>query len=298
MIELDTPKQKTVLFIINPVSGTGKKKNIERLIGEELDQNRYIASIQYTEKPQHAAEISRKAAQEGTDIVVAVGGDGTVNEVATGLVGTETALAILPSGSGNGLARHLGIPMKLRQAIGVLNRGRILPIDTATINGEIFVNIAGMGFDASVAKKFATAGKRGFSTYFRITAGSYRNYQPKQYRLEIDGKVIRRRALLISFANSSQFGNNISIDPAASVSDGLIDVCIVGKMPFWKLLLLAPLIFLKKIDLTRYIEIIRAKEIVVKRKKGKSIHLDGDPMKMGKELTIRVNPLSLKVVVP
>lgn len=290
--------KKKVLFIINPISGSGRQKTVERLIEEKLDQEKYIPSVQYTEKPQHATEISRQAAEAGTDIVVAVGGDGTVNEVAAGITGTDTALAILPSGSGNGLARHLGIPMRLKQAIGVINGGRIVPIDTATINGEIFVNLAGIGFDASVAKKFANAGKRGFSTYFRITARSYRQYQPKQYRLEIDGKVMRRRALLISFANSSQFGNNTSIDPAASIDDGFIDVCIVGKMPFWKLVLAAPLLFMKRFDRTRYIEIIRAKEVVVKRKKGKNIHLDGDPKRMGKELTVRINPLSLKVVVP
>ena len=142
------------------------------------------------------------------------------------------------------------------------------------------------------------AGKRGFSTYLRITASSFRHYEPKQYKLIIDGKIFRRRALLISFANSSQFGNNTSIDPSASVIDGYIDVCIVGKMPFWKAFFLAPLLFLKKFDQTRYIEIIRAKEVILKRKKGKSIHLDGDPKIMGHELTMRINPLSLNVIAP
>ena len=207
-------------------------------------------------------------------------------------------LAIVPAGSGNGLARHLKIPMNLKNAINIINRENIRKIDTATINDQLFVNVAGVGFDASVAKKFAVAGKRGFSTYLRITTDSYRNYEPKQYTLIIDGKVYKRRALLISFANSSQFGNNTVIDPSASVDDGFIDVCIVGKMPYWKAFFLAPLLFLKKFDQTRYIEIIRAKEVILKRKKGKSIHLDGDPQNMGKELTMRINPLSLNVVVP
>jgi diacylglycerol kinase (ATP) len=297
-VRVDPQSKKKILFIINPVSGTGRQRLAERLIGEELDTSRYQHSVVYTKEPLHATGLSRKAAEEGTDIVVAVGGDGTVNEVAAGVAETGTALAILPSGSGNGLARHLGIPINLKRAIGVINKGRIVPIDTATVNGEIFVNLAGVGFDASVAKKFARAGKRGFSTYVRVTATAYRQYEPKQYTLEVDGKVIRRRALLISFANSSQFGNNTSIDPAASIDDGLIDVCIVGKMPFWKLFFLAPLLFMKLFDRTRYIEIIRAKEVVLRRKKGKNIHLDGDPKTMGKELTVRVNPLSLRVVVP
>jgi YegS/Rv2252/BmrU family lipid kinase len=293
-----TTSQQHIVFIVNPVSGIGKQKVIERLIDERLDKAKFVSSIVYTNAPGHATEISRTAAADGVDIVVAVGGDGTVNETAAGLVGTSTALAIVPAGSGNGLARHLKIPMNLKHAIDIINKGKILKIDTATINDQLFVNVAGVGFDASVAKKFAVAGKRGFSTYLRITTNSYKNYEPKQYTLVIDGKVFKRRALLISFANSSQFGNNTSIDPTASVNDGYIDVCIVGKMPYWKALFLAPLLFLKKFDQTRYIEIIRAKEVILKRRKGKSIHLDGDPKVMGKELTMKINPLSLNVITP
>jgi diacylglycerol kinase (ATP) len=289
---------KRILFIVNPISGIGKQKGVEKLIAERLDKSRFLPSVAYTDAPGHATEISRNAAADGVEIVVAVGGDGTVNETAAGLVDTATALAIVPAGSGNGLARHLKIPMNLKHAIGIINHGKIKKIDTATINDQLFVNVAGVGFDASVAKKFAGAEKRGFSTYLRITTNSYKNYEPKQYTMIVDGKVIKRRALLISFANSSQFGNNTSIDPSASVSDGYIDVCIVGKMPYWKAVFLAPLLFLKKFDQTRYIEIIRAKEVILKRKKGKNIHLDGDPKVMGKELTMKINPLSLKVIVP
>ncbi len=291
-------KQKRILFIINPVSGIGRQKKVERLVGGLLDPERFHTGVAYTDAPGNATEISRKAALDGYDIVVAVGGDGTVNETASGLVGTDTALAIVPAGSGNGLARHLNIPMNLKRAIRMIGTGKIEKIDTATINDQLFVNVAGVGFDASVAKKFAVAGKRGFSTYFKITAGSYKNYKPKQYTLIIDGKTYKRRALLVSFANSSQFGNNTSINPSASVSDGYIDVCIVGKVPEWKTIFLAPLLFLKRFDRTRYVEIIRGKEVTLIRKKGKSIHLDGDPMIMGKELSIKINPLSLNVVVP
>jgi diacylglycerol kinase (ATP) len=295
---IDNTSPKRILFIVNPISGIGKHRGVEQLIADRLDSTRFISSIVYTSAPGQASDISSKAAADGLEIVVAVGGDGTVNETAAGLVGTATALAIVPAGSGNGLARHLKIPMNVKRAIDIINQDKSMKIDTATINDQLFVNLAGVGFDASVAKKFAAAGTRGFSTYLRITNNSYRHYEPKQYTLVIDGKVIKRRALLISFANSSQFGNNTSIDPAASINDGYIDVCILGKMPYWKAFFLAPLLFLKKFDQTRYIEIIRAKEVVLKRKKGKSIHLDGDPKIMGKELTMKINPLSLNVIVP
>ena len=290
--------KKRILFIVNPVSGLGKQKGLEGLLSERIDKDRFVYQVVYTDCQGHATELSRKAAAEGVEMVVAVGGDGTVNETAAGLVGTETAMGIIPAGSGNGLSRHLRIPMKIKQAIDVINQAKTMKIDTATLNDQLFVNVAGVGFDAFVAKKFSKAGKRGFSTYFRITANAYRDYKPRKYIMNIDGVEITRRALLVSFANSSQFGNNTSIDPGAAVDDGFIDVCIVGKVPFWKTGFLAPLLFIKKFDQTRYVEIIRAKEVHLIRKKGKSIHLDGDPKKMGKELTMKINPLSLKVVVP
>jgi YegS/Rv2252/BmrU family lipid kinase len=289
---------RKVLFIINPISGIGRQKQIDQLIGRTLGDASLDIEIRYTDKPGDATLLSRDASEKGYHIVAAVGGDGTVNETAAGLVGSETALAIVPAGSGNGLSRHLRIPMNLRKALEIIREGHTVKIDTATLNDQLFVNVAGVGFDASVAKKFAVAEKRGFSTYLKITTSSYLAYKPRKYTLEIDGKVIKRRALLVSFANSSQFGNNTSIDPAASVSDGFIDVCIVKKIPFWKTFFLAPLLFLKKFDRTRYIEIIRAKEVILRRKKGKSTHLDGDPKIMGKELTMKINPLSLKVIVP
>ena len=287
-----------ILFIINPVAGTKKQHAIERILGEEIDRTRYGYQVVYTEFAGHATALSRQAAAEGVDIVVAVGGDGTVNETATGLIGTETAMGIIPVGSGNGLARHLGISMKVKKAVAVINQGQVSKIDTATLNDQVFVNLAGVGFDAYVARQFARSGKRGFSTYFRITANAYKRYKPHRYTLTIDGKVIQRRALLVSFANSNQFGNNASIDSKASLVDGYIDVCIVGKIPFWKTGLLAPLLFVKKFDQTRYVEIIRAKEAHIIWRKGKSIHVDGDPKKMGKELVMKINPLSLKMIVP
>lgn len=294
----EVPLKDSILFIVNPISGNRKRRNMEMIIRKTLDPALGGPVIVFTGYQGHATEISRDAAARGAAMVVAVGGDGTVNETAAGLTGTSTVMGIIPSGSGNGLARHLKIPMNPRKAIALLSKGRVVSIDTATINDQLFVNVAGVGFDATIAKRFSMAGKRGFSTYFRITAASYRDYKPRQYRLEIDGKVYKRTALLVSFANSSQFGNNTSIDPSASVSDGLIDVCIVGKIPFWKTLFLAPLLFINRFDRTRYVEIIRGKNVILHRKKGKNIHLDGDPQEMGKVLHLKINPLSLKVIIP
>jgi len=289
---------KRILFIVNPVSGIGRCEKVEGILQKRLNSKKYTYKVVYTEQPGHAVLLSRDACGQGIDFVVAVGGDGTVNEVARGVVGTETILGIIPAGSGNGLSRHLNIPMNVSRAIEIINRGKVMRIDTATLNDDLFVNVAGVGFDASIANKFAKSAKRGFLAYFKITAGTYHSYKAKKYKLIIDGKEIERKALLISFANSSQFGNNASIDPKASIDDGLIDVCILQRIPFWKTVLVAPLLFMKQFDRTPYIEIVRAKEIQVIRKKGKRIHLDGDPKKIGREFTVRINPGSLNILVP
>ncbi|TSA25773.1 MAG: YegS/Rv2252/BmrU family lipid kinase, partial [Bacteroidetes bacterium] len=210
-----------ILFIINPVSGTGhqekRQEKIEEVIEKYLDKSRFSHQVVNTEEKGQASRLARHAVLEGVSIVVAVGGDGTVNEVGQSLVNTTTALAIIPTGSGNGLARHLGLPMQFRRAIEVINHGNRKKIDTATLNGSLFVNVAGVGFDAHVARKFDQTSKRGFFSYFHIATSSYKLYKPKKYTITIDGQTIQRRALLISFANSSQFGNQATIAPHASV---------------------------------------------------------------------------------
>jgi diacylglycerol kinase (ATP) len=289
---------KNILFIINPISGTGKKKNLEKLIDQGLDKSKFVYRIVYTEAAGQATLICREAVEQGADAVIAVGGDGTANEVGQALVGTETVLGIIPSGSGNGLARHLKIPFNTKKAVEVINRFKLHRIDTATINEKVFLSIAGVGYDAFVAKKFAKAAKRGFFSYFRIVSGEYKTYRPKKYVLEVDGKTITRRALLITFANSNQFGNNTSISPEATIDDGFIDICILRRIPLHLIPFYVPMLFTKTFHKTQYIEIIRAKEATITRKKGKTMHFDGDPMEMGKRIEMKVNPASLKIIVP
>jgi len=291
-------RKRVILFIINPISGIGKQKNIEELIRDNIDASSYEYQVKFTKGPGHGTELAKEAVASGVNVVVAIGGDGTVNEIGQALVGSSTALGIIPTGSGNGLARHLKIPFQFKKAIEVINHFKIRKIDTATINDQVFLSIAGVGYDAFVAKKFADAPKRGFFTYFRIVSNEYSQYRPRKYILEVDGRIIKRRALSITFANSNQFGNNTSIDPNAKLDDGLIDVCVVRRVPLWLVPLYVPALFFKTFHKTQYMEIIRAKKAVVTRKKGKTIHLDGDPSQTGKVLEMRVNPLSLNIIVP
>ena len=290
--------KKKIVFVVNPISGVGKQKEIEKQVEKYLDTTAFDYSIMYTERAGHATEISKDAVEKGLDAVIAVGGDGTINETAQGLVGSKTALGIIPTGSGNGLSRHLKIPMNMAKAICILNQFKTKYIDTATLNDNLFVNVAGVGFDAKVAKEFAKSGKRGFRKYFNIATSAYAHYKPRTYTMVIDGEEITRKALMISFANSGQFGNNTSIDPKAKLDDGFIDVCIVSKVPYWKTVFLAPLLFMKKFDQTPYVEIIQAKEVRLVRKKGKSGHVDGDPFVAGKNVHLKIQPLSLNVIIP
>lgn len=292
--------RKTIRFIVNPASGSSRSrsKDVAQLIDQYLDKTVFIPEITFSSAPGQSFILSREAADQGIDIVVAVGGDGSVNEVAKGLTGYNVTLGIIPIGSGNGLARHLNIPMDISKAIEILNFGKTMLIDTVSINDNQFISIAGVGFDALVADKFAQSETRGFLTYFRIATRAYPFYKPKKYELDIDGKIIKRRALFISFANSDQFGYNTTIAPNADITDGLIDVCIVQKIPMFKAPLIAHLLLAKKIDQSSYVEIIKARQVFLRRRKNEVINIDGEPVLLSRNLSLKVNHLALRVAIP
>jgi len=288
--------KKTICFIVNPISGIGRQKVIEKLIDEQLDRTLFDYRIAYTKAARHAIELAREAAAANTDIVVAVGGDGSVNETAKGLVGTNSAMAIIPTGSGNGLARHLGIPLDLKKAMQLINAGKTTRIDSIQMNDETFVNVAGVGFDAHIGWEFARFGKRGFSSYIKVICREFPKYKAQDFELTIDGETLKKNAYLISFANGSQWGNNAWIAPTADISDGLMDIAILRDFKLLGGLGIGYRLFKKTLHESSYLEIIKAKEVIVKQE-GIIAHIDGEPIEIGSELRIKVNPLSLKVVV-
>jgi len=265
-------RKRKIYFIINPISGTHSKDNLSSKIEQYIDKEQFEYDFFYTEYPLHAREICENAIRNKVEIVVAVGGDGTINEVVNGINGYDILLGIIPYGSGNGLARHLKIPFNIKEAIDLINEGNFKKIDTITINDRVFVNVAGIGFDAMVAKKFSKTSKRGFLSYFKIVSREYNYYRPKKYRLIIDGQEIVTKALMIVFANSDQFGYNTSIAPDAKIDDGLMDICIVKKVPAIQVPFLVQLVFLKQFDKTKYIDIIKTNEVTVKRKRNKVVN--------------------------
>lgn len=288
--------KRKALFIINPISGGKKKDGVPELIEQYLNTSEFEPVIVFSDGVSHAKQIAKEAVGKFT-LVVAVGGDGTVNEVASGIVGSDTILGIIPYGSGNGLSRFLGISMDVAEAIKALGPGRIENIDSGRLNGKPFFNMAGMGFDAHISEVFSHGKKRGFITYIKSSIQEIRKYKPQTYHLEIDGKVYEREAFMLSFANSSQYGNDAHISPHASIQDGLLDVCIIKQFPLWRFVEMGIRMITKTADKTKYVEIIRGKKIHVTRSTPGPVHLDGEPKITGTDTLIEIVPHSLKVIV-
>lgn len=290
--------KSNILFIINPISGGKDKLKIPALIDAHLDREKFNPNFSFTEYVGHASEIAEEAANKNFDVIVAVGGDGTINEVAAKVMQYDKILGIIPFGSGNGLARYMKIPLKPVQAIQLINEGKAGLIDTGRFNGKAFFNMAGMGFDAHISSVFAGNKSRGLSGYLKLGFREVLSYRPQTYRLIIDGKEYIREAVVLSIANSSQYGNNAHIAAGASITDGLLDVCVIPQFPLYKLPVLAYEMLNAKTDQSDLVEIIRGKEIRILRSQDDAIHIDGEPFFMGREIEVSVAPLSLNIISP
>ena len=291
--------KKNLLFIVNPISGIGKQKKIEELLKETIDHTLIDYTVRYTERIHHGKELAIEAVGQGCfDAIVAVGGDGSVNDVVSGMVGSNLTLGIIPCGSGNGLARNLKIPLTPTHAIEALNHYKVAEIDTIFLNDRVVTSIAGIGFDARVARRMKQTKVRGLQAYAKIILTDYPTYKEHTYKLNIDGNEIERKAWFISFANSNQFGYNTAIAPLAKLDDGLIDVCIVDRIPLLHLPLTAPLLYLNHFELSQHVEYFKAHEVTVYNNKERWVNLDGEGERVGEELHFYNVRKSLKVLVP
>ena len=292
---------KNIAFIINPISGAKETQNAKRklpkLIMQTLDMEQWLPNIVFTEYAGHATELAHQYARMGFDAVVAVGGDGTVNEVARGLKDTKTALGILPMGSGNGFARHLNIPIRPQKALEMINHSEPINVDYGLANGRLFVSTCGTGFDAVVADNFAGSNKRGFMTYLQNTLKVAFSYQPQTYHIVGDGLDVTHKAFLITFANANQWGYEAMIAPKASVQDGKMDIMLMSSHAILGSASLALRLFTGSIDNSYFMDTIRAKEITLEREEVAPFHIDGDPVEMDKDMHIKIVADGLKVLV-
>lgn len=289
-------EKKRIIFVVNPISGTQSKKAILKWIDERMDRSVYDYSIVKTQYAGHATQIAASAVQDKADVVVAIGGDGTINEIARALVHSETALGIIPCGSGNGLARHLRIPMEPKAAIDIINQGNRLCIDYGKINNIPFFCTCGVGFDAFVSLKFADSGKRGLLTYLENTLHESLTYQPETYEIENEEGTMKYKAWMIACGNASQYGNNAYIAPQASLTDGLMDITIMEPFTVLDVPSLSFQLFNKTIDQNSRVKTMRAKKIKIHRAHDGVMHFDGDPLMAGKELEVEIIPGGLYVI--
>ena len=273
--------QTKIVFVINPVSGTERKEHIVTLIHEILKLSGIYYDIVYTNFAGHATELAKQAIEQKYDAVVAVGGDGTINEIAQALIKTKTALAIVPQGSGNGLARHLGVPLNTEAAIKRLLEPKKMLIDAATANGNHFFCTSGVGFDAHVSASFASRALRGLAGYTYFTTRELFTYRPLTYTLEFDGKVMEKEAFLIAFANATQYGNNVYIAPQADIQDGKLDICIIKNLPKIQMPKLFFQIFNRSLPQNPYVEFYKASSIKISFDKAIPAHIDGESKGLG-----------------
>jgi len=287
-----------ITAIINPVSGTASKKRIPDLLDQYIPSDRFEKQFFFTEYQGHAFELASRAVKENVNYVIAVGGDGTVNEVARALVESSSVLGIVPMGSGNGLARDLTIPMDTRKALEVICEGNVRTIDYCKANNRIFFCTCGLGFDASVSERFAKGKRRGPMSYMRSVLTEYLRFKPDTYDIVFENEVLTKKAFLVTCANASQYGNNAYIAPHADMNDGMMDVAILS--PFSPLDIGNILIqmFTKQMRKNRKIQYYRSKKLTLRRAKPGIVHIDGEPVFMEKNISLEAFPDGLNVIAP
>lgn len=288
---------KKVLFIINKFAGTGYQDELEGRILDACDSQDVECSIQYTQHRGHATELAQEASVNSIAQVIAVGGDGTVNEVAKGLINSAVTMGIIPRGSGNGLARHLGIPIKIPLAIKSLFESRTITMDTFTVNEHLSLNVSGIGFDGHIAALFNQTKKRGLAGYVKITVNEFIQFKNLAIKIIADGETLERNAFIMAIANSSQYGNNARIAPTASVCDQLLNITLVKKIPVYRLDFVYDL-FTGRIRNSHYCEVLQAKNISISLKQPMAYHVDGEPTGVSDIFTIKILPASLKILTP
>ncbi|MEK6782416.1 MAG: diacylglycerol kinase family protein [Bacteroidota bacterium] len=287
-----------VFFIINKYSGASSRPELEGMIISQCKELNLECSIEFTQHRGHATELAKKAASLGFKRVFALGGDGTVNEVAQGLVNSSIRMGIIPKGSGNGLARHLGIPMNIKKSLDILRSTKTIQMDTIQVNNKLSVNVSGIGFDGHVAGLFGENGKRGLAMYVKLVAKEFFSFNEFKVDMMVDDKSLTRSAFILAIANSSQFGNNATVSPYASVCDQLMDVCVIHKVPVLQSIGFVRKMFSRKIHDSSFVEIIKAKKLSMHFQRPMPYHIDGEYMNPEANFDLVLSPASLNMIVP
>lgn len=291
-------EKRNILFIVNPISGIGKKNTIPTLIQKHLNAEKFDWTLRYTEKRKHGAEIAAAEA-DNFDAIIAVGGDGSVNEIGSALIHKNCALGILPCGSGNGLARHLKIPLNLKKALQRINDFNPVKIDTGLVNETPFLGTCGFGFDAHIAQRFDTFGKRGFVSYAKLVIREYNTYKTPTFSIKGKDVELIKEVILCSVANSSQFGNGFTISPNSDIQDGIFELVFLERFKWLKAPILAQKFFSKSIHTSKHFTTLAFSDpitLVVDSDSDFFYHIDGEPVPGSHEFVIKIQPKSLKIL--
>lgn len=293
-----TTQAKKIHIIINPVSGTTRKKQVAERAKELLAPERFDIEVNMTEYAGHGFEIASQAVANGADYVVAVGGDGTVNEVGRALLNTDCAMGIIPLGSGNGLARDLHISTNLDKALSIINNEKVITMDYGKANDKIFFCTCGVGFDAQVAGKIKGLKDRGLKMYMETMTTTFFKYHPEVYEVVTPQGTIRDTFFLVTCANTGQYGYNAYIAPHADVQDGKLSISILKPLSLLDTPILGLQMFSKTLEKNKKLIAFKTSEITIKRACRGLIHLDGDALIMDKDIHVKIYPKGLKVLVP
>lgn len=290
--------KKRILFVINPVSGSYSKAEIEQQIAENINRDRFEVNIEFTQYAKHAIEIAKHAAEQQFDAVIAIGGDGSINEAAQGLINTNTALGIIPFGSGNGFARHFKFPFNVKKCIEIINNFKIETIDTCKFNDQYFVNVAGLGYDAKVAHELSESKRRGLWPYILGGIKHYFTAKSTKFTIYIDELRVRKNAYVVAVANAKQYGYGVKIANTASINDGILNVVIINWFPKIIGLLVLSRLINGDFESSWYVDTYEAKKIDIRFQGELEYHIDGEPSKISKNVVIEVVPHSLKIILP
>lgn len=289
---------KRIMLIVNPISGTGNKKDVPEVVERTLAAEGYSTDVRFTGGRGDATMFASEASDKGYYGVLACGGDGTVNETARALCGSQTALGIIPAGSGNGLARHLGIPMDVELAMEIVCQRNVVPSDYGSVNGVPFFCTFGMGFDAAVSHRFARQNHRGLLSYVRSALSEYVQFRPTTYTISANGKLLTEKAFLVAVCNASQWGNNAYIAPEASLTDGLLDITVVHSGSPIDAAVMGMDIFTGFISKNTMVHCFRAPAAVIYRSEKGEAHVDGEPMMLDEILDVKCHRGALRLFTP
>lgn len=292
------PNDNRVLVIINPISGAIAKQRLEPLLRRRLNALGYEVEVAWTTARGDATALTSRAVKEDMRAVVVVGGDGTINECASQLCDTNVAMGIIPTGSGNGLARHLNIPTNIYRAIRVIEQGHVTYCDYGSINNTPFFCTSGLGFDAAVSAEFDRSKKRGIVNYLRSAVKEYFKYNPKEYVISIGDRILTERAFLVAVCNASQYGNNAYIAPKASITDGLLDITVVHQGNLITNALAGVDLMTGYIYRNMLVDTFRTSQATITMPEDAIVHIDGEPVLCSREMTVRCHHHGLKVYTP